>query len=106
MESRLDTIRNILSVYAIAMLFLMLRFELDQYAYHYNYLQKFIIIASPLTVSTFFWNWKLYSYLNKTAYTNDENFKKTYLNMTIFLTVIIFLFDIGMTYGIFLKLTI
>ena len=96
--------RNIFAFYGAVLMILFLKYNLDGYVQDYNFLQKLIMVLVPLMTGSLFWNWKLYNYLNKAAYTDDRSFLKTYLNMTIFLMVVVFLFDIAMTYGIYLKL--
>ncbi len=104
MENKLDITRNIISIYGVILMIIFLKYNLDTHADEYNFLQKLIIILLPLLVSSLFWNWESYSYLNEAAYTTDDIFLKTYLNTTRFLTLVLFLFDAGMTYGIWLKL--
>ena len=104
-ESRLDFVRNILAFYGVILVFLMLKFNLDKHAQTYNYWQRLFIIALPLLTSSFFWNWKVYSFLNAAAYKDERSFVKVYLFLTWLLTLTIFIFDIAMTYGVFLKLS-
>ena len=104
-KSRLDFVRNVLAIYGAGAMFIMLRVGLTPYAYDYGYLQRLFLIALPLGTSSFFWNWKVYSFLNAAAYKDERSFVKVYLFLTWLLTLTILFFDIGLTYGLFLKLT-
>ncbi len=104
-NKKLFVLRNIFAFYGAALMVIFLMYNLDGHVQRYNLLQKLLMIFLPLMTGSIFWNFKLYTYLNKSAFKNEKSFKKTYLNITKFLTGVILLFDLGMTYGIYLKFT-
>ena len=93
--------RNYFAIYGFFLMIYFVAYNVDGHIYKEGLFAKLFVILLPLFTSSIIWNWKLYVFLNRGS--DSEKDKDEYLKITFFLSWIVLLFDVGMTYGTFLS---